>query len=92
MNFSFSIIGLSETWAKDLNVNLYKLHGYKQECEYRTDRSGGGVAIFIKENLSYKCRDDLNLFIDSTESIFIELSKENTSYSKNVIIQCRAYL
>ena len=48
--------------------------------------SGVGVTILIKENLVYKCRDDLNLFIDSTELIFIELSKENNSYSKNVII------
>ena len=39
----------------------------------RTDGTRGGIAIYIKETISFKCRPDIEIIIDGEfESIFIE--------------------
>ena len=49
----WSVIGLSETWVKDYNKDFQNINGYKCEHVFRPDRSGGGVSIFIKNELDY---------------------------------------
>ena len=47
----FSIIGLTETWLRASNFATFNLHGYKHDCLYRESKIGGGVSVFINNNL-----------------------------------------
>ena len=75
MNLSvkFDIIGLTETWLNDANVDICGFPGYQSEHRYRSNRRGGGVSLFIKENIEYSICDDLCVFNDFMESMFIQI-------------------
>lgn len=81
-NFSFDIIGLTEVFT--INSMLkYELDGY-HDLQYKTRNSnGGGVGLYIKDNLNYKVRDDLSVFIPHViETLFVEIC---LSKSKSLI-------
>ena len=86
MEYHFNVIGLSETWMKEHNSSLLELHGYKSEHTYRTNNIGGGVSLYIDENIRYISRKDLNMIEDCIETVFIEIPKEVINSSKNIII------
>ena len=71
--FQFDFIGLTEVFTICDDVN-YKLNGY-HDLQFNTrpdtDDGHGGVALYIKDNLTYVKRDDLSIFIPHVfESIF----------------------
>ena len=86
MNLEFSIIALAETWLNPYNYNCYKLQRYTMESKYRTNRSGGGVSLLIKQNICYCLRQDLCVLSDQIESLFIEIAKSEVHCDKNIII------
>ena len=43
MNFKFSAIGISETWFRDCNCDLYKIEGYNFVEAHRPWKIGGGL-------------------------------------------------
>ena len=49
-------------------------------------RRGGGVSIFVKNGITCNGRDDPSVCYDYVESIFVELVKNTTGYTKNVIL------
>ena len=64
------IITLSETWQnKDIDDNEIELPGYSITRRDRSERTGGGVMIYIRENLVFNERNDLH---NSNEAIWIE--------------------
>ena len=83
---NFNVIGLTETWLKLENCDLYQLDGYNHINQCRNGRSGGGVSLFINEQWTYFKRCDLGLNYDNAECLFVEISKSVTSFSKNLII------
>jgi hypothetical protein len=86
LNISFSFIGITETWLNENSVSNYGLNGYSSESFYRKSQRGGGVTIFIRENIPYIKRDDLNIFGDECESVFIEIDKSIFSTEKNIVV------
>ena len=59
LNHSFSIVGLTETWLTKDNFHCYGLSGYNSEQNVREGKNGGGVGLYIKDNIEYTVRDDL---------------------------------
>ena len=51
MEYNFSAIGLSETWFRDYNCNIYNIDGYSFTWVHRSEKAGGGVGIFVREYL-----------------------------------------
>lgn len=86
LNYDFSIMGISETWLRDDNCDLYALPGYSFVEEHRVTKTGGGVGIFINESIPFKKRDDLCIFNEYVECITIEIEKHVFAFPKNVII------
>jgi len=86
LDWRFSVIGLCETWFNDQNVDCYGLDGYNGEHQFRKDRRGGGVSLFIDSRLDYTVRTDLNIQDDYIESIFIEIFKSALGVEKNIIV------
>lgn len=80
----FSIVGISETYLKDVPSNLLVMSGYKLEYKNRLDKRKGGVAMYIKDNINFTVRHDLNIFANSScESLFIEIARAD---AKNIIV------
>lgn len=77
------VLTLSETHISnnERNENLYKLSGYNFESRIRNSGKGGGVAVYVKENISYIRRKDLES--ENIENIVIEIIIKE---SKNVLI------
>ena len=75
-NTEAAVIRISETWLDDnISDNELKITGYALERKDR-NRHGGGVCLYIKDNLSYNRRDDLS---DKTlEILFVEICLPKT--------------
>ena len=80
-NFPFSLIGVSETWLHNNSPPLFTLESYKMLRSDRKHGKGGGVAIYIRNDIRFKLRSDLQ--IENTEYIFIEILNNN---AKNAIV------
>lgn len=75
----FSIVALTETWLVDSNKDLFPLTGYNSLHAVRNDRRGGGVALFVRQDLMLKHRPDLDTFTLDLESVFVEITLPNSS-------------
>ena len=80
-NFSFSVIGISETWLHTKSPNIFNIPNYHMIHDDRKRGRGGGVALYINSNFKYKIRKDI--CIEGTENIFIEIDNR---FEKNIII------
>ena len=71
----FSVIGVSETWLNDATSELVNITGYNFVSNHRKSKTGGGVGIYLKNDLEYKLREECN-FSDSEviESLFLEIT------------------
>ena len=84
INHKFSIIGISETWLQDSLHNV-DIVGYNFVHDYHSDRSGGGIGLYLSLGLEYISRNDLCFpQTSNVESLFVELI--TNSRSKNIII------
>lgn len=71
----------------ETNYELFNIDGYQVPVQYyRSDRRGGGIMLYMKNNLEFKPRNDIVINDGCTESLFIEIEKEMFSALKNIII------
>jgi hypothetical protein len=86
--FIFDIISLEETWLDDSQESLACLQGYEAIFKHKKPaKIGGGLAIFIKNDLNFKARYDIHFPEDKQDMfdcLFIEIMSDNAS-SKNVL-------
>ena len=73
----FSVIGLTETWLTDNTASLFNLPGYHLINNDRYNRSGGGVAFYVKSNFDFFIRKDICRMESFVESLFIEIKVPN---------------
>ena len=86
LNFEFAAIDVSETWLTARNHDLYSHTGYTFTERHRNDRSGGGVGLFLKDHIDYTVREDLLIFCDIMESLFVEIPGSEFKMEKNIIL------
>jgi len=67
INAPFTAIGVSETWLKAHNEDIYILQGYKFLPCSRLHRPGGGVGLYINNKYSFKQLPELTLNSDIIE-------------------------
>ena len=83
LNKKFSVIGIFETWLNDSSHSV-DISGFQFLHKYRQNRTGGGVGLYISNDLEFKLREDLSLHnVDIVESLFIELIKPREN---NIIV------
>ena len=85
LDHDFTIIFYSETWLQEFNCNLYGLNGYTIVERHRLT-PGGGVAVCISDNVNFMERQDLELFDENMESVFVEINKSQVQYLKDIIV------
>ena len=77
---------MSETWLKVHNYENYNISGYRAEHNYRPNRAGGGVSLYIRDAIEYTTREDLRFSNNVIESLFIEIDKSVFNSKQKVII------
>lgn len=71
-------IGISETWLDDsISDSEIELSGYSVYRHDRKNRRGGGVALYVLENVKHTLRRDLE---DDFEAIWIEMQLNKVKY------------
>lgn len=85
LNHKFDIVAMSETWFTGENVDSYKIDGYTHEYRIRQNKRGGGVSLFIRDNLNYRVRDDLGVICAAHETLWIEIESEKAE-ERNTIV------
>ena len=88
----FHILAFTETWLRADNVYIVNFEGFDSshvirpvDDQFDFKEKGGGISIFIKENLQYKIREDLNVTLPYIETLFIELTFNNKIHIIGVI-------
>ena len=73
LNIQASILGITETWFSETSPqSMCNLENYEFVNNNRCNRRGGGTGIFIRSDISFKRRLDLDINTSYVESTFIE--------------------
>lgn len=82
----FNIVAISETWINSEKGAAFELNGYELKYKSRVDKKGGGVALFVDQNLSYKVIENMTITVsDIMECITVEI---DMGKKRNVIVSC----
>ena len=82
---SFDVIVLTETWAKDETHYLFQIPGYNSLHNFRKNKRGGGVSIFIKDTYNFTPIDELDISEEALESIGATIHYPKSEKSINVL-------
>ena len=63
---------------------MLNLSGYVLHSQY-SNTAGGGVVLYVKDNLDYLIRDDLSMREDEFETLWIDIKN---SKSQNILCGC----
>ena len=77
-------IGVTETWLKPHNKDIFNLEGFSFVNEIREGKTGGGVGLYINSGEQFRIISNLTYTTDIIECIFVEIIRKAT----NVIIGC----
>jgi hypothetical protein len=80
------VLCITETWLHDkiLDVDV-SIDGFSLLRKDRIDKHGGGVAIYIRENIIYKVRQDITSS-NATEMVWAEII--TASSRPNILVSC----
>ena len=68
---------LCETFLTDVNCENFQIPGYHFEQNNRAHKKGGGVGIYIADDIQYTIRNDIAInYENEFESIIIELNNK----------------
>ena len=60
LNITFTFIGLSETWASEINNDLLKIPVFTHEQYLRTNKKkGDGTSLYIRHSSQYRRKSEL---------------------------------
>ena len=82
LDIKFSVVGITETWLMDPPFGV-EIDGYNFVYKMRPVRSGGGVGLYVSDNLNFRIRTDI--YADESEvmeALFIEIIR---THEKNII-------
>ena len=83
LNNIFDVICASETWLNELTDDQIHIAGFTFVGNNRKNKRGGGVGMYVRNELKYKLRSDINSSNENCELIAIEIVNE---HAKNVVI------
>ena len=73
----FDVIAIPETWLKPTVTNAdINITNYSITRQDRTDKTGGGTAIYVRNGIPYRSRTDLQK--NGIETCWIEIIRPNT--------------
>ena len=85
LDHELTIISLTETWLNDSSCEIYGIIGHKSIEKHRSGIDGG-VALFIRDNLTFSERNYLAHFDEDIESVYIEIGKDQLHSNRDIVI------
>ena len=87
LQIKFDVIAVSETWLTEHDdINDFILPDYEILSINRTNKRGGGVMLYISNNIEYEKLNDLSFVVDDMfEVLSVELKIKN---AKNIVVSC----
>ena len=82
---TFDVIILTETWGRDDTRTLFTIPGYNSLHNYRKNKRGGGVSLFIKNTYKYLPIDELDISDEILESIAATIYIPRANKSVNIL-------
>ena len=83
LNVKFSVVGITETWLQDSSLGV-NIDGYNFVYKNRSAKTGGGVGLYVPDNLDFRIHTDIYAYEDEVmELLFVEIIR---SHERNVII------
>ena len=78
-SYPLDIVALRETWLRDQPqlLDYVSIPGFVTEFQNREGIRGGGVGVYIKENINYKRRRDIEYAHPELEHLWIEVPGRN---------------
>ena len=76
IDFTFSVICLSETWWDDsgaIEKSLFERPNHMSKDEARSDSKGGGVSIYIHKLLGFIVKPNLSINNNDLKSLTVEI-------------------
>ena len=78
------VLVLSETWFSDMHCG--DIEGYVGYHSYRDNKRGGGVSVYVRDNISCTCNLKFSLSLDYIETCCVEVFPISGDTSLNVTI------
>ena len=78
INHTFSVIGFPETCLKPRTIETFCITGYNHVDFTRQNGKGGGVSMFISDDIVYSELQKLSMVQDHIECIFIKIIRGHT--------------
>ena len=90
-NYLFDVYTLSETWltSNTQQIDYVKIPGLQLLNRNQSNKKGGGVAAYFRDNIEIKPRDDLSNLDSDVESLLFEIKgrKRNSDVLIGVFYQ-----
>ena len=85
-NSRVDVLLLCETFLTSRTENLVNIPGYCLVTNNRTNHKGGGVAILIRDGITFRPKPDLNQMAEKElESMCVDITARNGSKSKSAV-------
>ena len=75
IGMQFKIMAISETWMTKNRIDFANFDTYSSVHNYRADKVGGGVSLYVHQSLNFKQHTDFFLGTSCIENCFIESDK-----------------
>lgn len=86
LNVKFHVIAISETWLSVTSKDNFNLHNYQMFTTTRLTTKGGGVSIYVRNDLNaIEIPNYCKSYNDEVEISTIEIARTN---AKNINISC----
>ena len=83
LNYTFPIIGVTETWLKPPNVETFYLENYSHEFDIRHKKTGGGISLFLTSNMMYSRMNDI-IFNSEINCVTVDIEKIEINGQSNI--------
>ena len=84
----FDVLTFCETWLDHESAQSISFPNYSPVFKHKTTtKKGGGIAVFLRNDISFKVRQDLSFDddeLDKFDGIFVEIFSENND--KNLVL------
>ena len=86
-NHEFSFIAIAETNTEPCHKNLYTIPGYTAEYNKKSinKKKGSGVALYVKDNLSFNKVESLSRCTDDIECLIVKVTNLNEPHYIGVV-------
>ncbi len=73
LDVTYQIIILSESCLCSGSENLFNIAGYYHSSIFKTQRNGGGISIYVYNDLSVSRIEDLSIICDTHEALLLKV-------------------